>query len=171
MWYQTLFPKTVLPWVKQFTVTLLPTAPSTSTILADVLGLVRTLRPVCSVRKVRCRTAQAGTPAAAAAASTHFRVSKRETIEALEVRHPAPGMTGLAPAHAAGRATRPFLTQPHRHVHRAALEPELLPQPPLDEPPVAGLQETGREQHEVRRPDARLGREEDLGLPAAPHRR
>src|SRR5437016_637068 len=64
-----------------------------------------------------------------------------ETIEALEVRHPAPGMTGLAPAHAAGRATRPFLTQPHRHVHRAALEAELLPQPPLDESPVAGLQE------------------------------
>src|ERR1700751_5743039 len=64
MWYQTLFPKTVLPWVKQFTVTLLPTAPRTATILAEVLGLLRTLRPVCSVRKVRCGTAQAGTPAA-----------------------------------------------------------------------------------------------------------
>src|SRR4029077_12902468 len=64
MWYQTLFPKTVLPWVKQFTVTLLPAAPSTATTLAEVLGLLRTLRPVCSVRKVRCWTAQAGTPAA-----------------------------------------------------------------------------------------------------------
>jgi hypothetical protein len=51
MWYQILSPRTVLPWVKQFTVTLLPTAPSTSTILAEVLGLLRTLRPVCSVRK------------------------------------------------------------------------------------------------------------------------
>jgi hypothetical protein len=51
MWYQTLSPDTVLPRVKQFTVTLLPTAPRTATILADVLGLLRTLRPVCSVRK------------------------------------------------------------------------------------------------------------------------
>ena len=56
-------------------------------------------------------------------------------------------------------------------MYRAAIEAELLPQPPLDESPVAGLQETGREQHEMRRPDARLRREKDLGLPAAPHRR
>src|SRR5215470_3653224 len=57
---------------------------------------------------------------------------------------------GPAPA-----APRPPLAQAHRHVHRAALEAELLAQPPLDEPPVAGFEEPGGEQHEMRRADPR----------------
>jgi hypothetical protein len=53
----------VLPRVKQFTVTLLPTAPSTATTLAEVLGRLRTLRPVCSVRKTWSDDAWRTTPA------------------------------------------------------------------------------------------------------------
>src|SRR5215472_11605355 len=74
-------------------------------------------------------------------------------------------------ARPAGRAARRALAQPQRNPHRAAGEAELLPQPPLDEPPVARLQEPGGEQHEVRRPDPRLGGEKNLRLAAAPHRR
>ena len=40
---------------------------------------------------------------------------------------------------------------------RDPVEAEVLPQPALDEPPVAGLQESGGEQHERRRPGCRPG--------------
>jgi spermidine synthase len=59
----------------------------------------------------------------------------------------------------------------HRDLDRAALEAELLAQLPLDEPAVGRLEKPGGEQHEVRRPDPGLGGEQDLGLPAAAHRR
>ena len=56
-------------------------------------------------------------------------------------------------------------------MHRAALEAEFFPEPALDEPAVPSLQEAGGEQHEMRRPDPGLGREQDLGLLAAANRR
>src|SRR6516162_871915 len=80
----------------------------------------------------------------------------------------SPFLSPASPAAAAGRAALRIGPQPHRHPHRAALEPEFLTQPPLDEPPVTGLQEAGGEQHEMRRPEAGLGREQDLRLAAAP---
>ena len=56
------------------------------------------------------------------------------------------GVSGRRPgAVSAGRAcgaSGPPLPQPQRHAQRAALETELLAQPPLDEAAVAGLQET-----------------------------
>src|SRR6476646_6314993 len=42
---------------------------------------------------------------------------------------------------------------PDRDLDRAAVEAELLAQPPLHEPAVASLEESGGEQAEVRRPD------------------
>src|SRR6478672_9343374 len=76
--------------------------------------------------------------------------------------HRAMGPSALAPS---------LLPYPHRQPDRRAGEPELLPQPPLQEPPVARLEETRGEQHEGRGPGFRLCREEDLGLLAAPHGR
>lgn len=72
----------------------------------------------------------------------------------------------LAPA-----GVGPLVPQPHRQVHRGALESELLTQPALDEPAIAGLQETRREQHDVRRPHSGLSGEHDLRLLAAADRR
>src|SRR5262245_41155581 len=60
---------------------------------------------------------------------------------------------------------------PYRDLDRAAVEAELLAQPPLDEPAVARLQEARGEQDEMRRPDAGLGGEQDPGLAPATHRR
>src|ERR1700760_2605520 len=84
--------------------------------------------------------------------------------------------TRLAAAGATAAAGRPgaaaaLLPQPHRHLERAALEAELLPQLAFHEPPVGSLQEPGGEQDHVRRPDAGLSREQHLGLLAAAHRR
>jgi hypothetical protein len=45
---------------------------------------------------------------------------------------------------------------PDRDLDRAAVEAELLAQPPLHEPAVARLEEARGEQDEVRRPDAGL---------------
>src|SRR4051794_9357560 len=64
-----------------------------------------------------------------------------------------------------------LLPHPHVDLDGAALEAELLPQLPLQKPPVTGLQEPRGEQHEGRRPGRRLGGEQDLGLLATPHRR
>src|SRR5215467_477071 len=76
-------------------------------------------------------------------------------------------LSGPAWPRLTARGPGALLPQPHRQVDRAAVEAELLPEPALDEPPVAGLQEAGREQDEVRRPGPGLGREEDLRLLAA----
>jgi spermidine synthase len=76
------------------------------------------------------------------------------------------GTAALGPG--AGLALGP---DPHRDLHRAALEAELLAQPPLDEPAVGRLEESRGEQHEMRRPDSGLGGEQDLRLPPAAHRR
>src|SRR6266545_7131774 len=82
-----------------------------------------------------------------------------------------PAGAGPAPrASAAPARTGPALPQPQRQADRAALEPEFLAQPALEEAAVARLQETRGEQHEMRRPDACLGREHDPRLPAAPGR-
>ena len=78
------------------------------------------------------------------------------------------GARGWPTAAGAGLALGP---DPHRDLDRAALEAELLAQPPLHEPPVGGLEEPRGEQDEVRRPDPSLGGEQDLGLPTAAHRR
>jgi predicted O-methyltransferase YrrM len=82
----------------------------------------------------------------------------------------APLGARLRPPAAAG-AVLPLGPDPHRDLDRAALETELLAQPPLHEPPVGRLEEPRGEQDEVRRPDPRLGGEQDLRLPAAAYRR
>lgn len=52
----------------------------------------------------------------------------------------------------AARSAAPLLPHAHGNLDRAALEPEGLPQAPLDEPPVSTLDEPGGEDHEPRRP-------------------
>src|SRR6266478_6616539 len=83
--------------------------------------------------------------------------------------------TASAPAGRASRAAAGMAItlgpDPDRDLDRAAVEAELLAQPPLHEPAVARLEEPGGEQDEVRRPDAGLGGEQDLGLAPAAHRR
>src|SRR5690242_20839190 len=85
------------------------------------------------------------------------------------------GFTASAPTGRPGGAaagmTLALGPDPDRDLDRAAVEAELLAQPPLYEPAVARLEEPGGEQDEVRRPDAGLGREQDLGLAPAAHRR
>ena len=51
--------------------------------------------------------------------------------------------------------------------NRTPLDSECFAQPPLEEPPITGLQETGGEQHERGRRGRGLGAEQDLGLLAA----
>src|SRR6202034_1343495 len=72
---------------------------------------------------------------------------------------------------ATARALAALLPHPHAHLDRAADEAEVLAEAALDEPAVGLLQESRREQHEVRRPDARLGGEQDARLLAAAQRR
>ena len=55
----------------------------------------------------------------------------------------------------------------HVDLDGRALETESLAEPAGDEPAVAGVQETGGEQHELRRPAGGLGAKEDAGLLAA----
>ena len=55
-------------------------------------------------------------------------------------------------------------------MHGGPDEPELLPQPPLEEPQVARLHRPGGEEHERRRPDLRLGAEQDPRLLSAADR-
>src|SRR6516225_1201070 len=74
---------------------------------------------------------------------------------------PADGLAALAA----------LFPQPHGHLDRGALEAELLAQPPFDEPAVGLLEDSGGEQHEVRRLGARLRGEQDPRLAAAAHRR
>src|SRR6266704_417505 len=83
-------------------------------------------------------------------------------------------LTASAPASRPGRAAPRVLAlgaDPDRDLHRAAVEAELLAQPPLHEPAVGRLKEARGEQHEVRRAHASLGGEQDLRLAAAAHRR
>jgi spermidine synthase len=94
--------------------------------------------------------------------------SPEPPADAFAVLAAALGARGGPAAAGAGLALGP---DPHRDLNRAALEAELLAQPPLHEPPVGGLEEPRGEQDEVRRPDPGLGGEQDLGLPAAAHRR
>src|SRR6185437_6133336 len=61
--------------------------------------------------------------------------------------------TGRPGGAAAGGALA-FDPDPHRDLDRAAVEAELFAQPPLHEPAVARLEESGGEQDEVRRPYA-----------------
>src|SRR5690625_1045568 len=63
-----------------------------------------------------------------------------------------------------------LLPHPHADLDRGAGEVEVLPQPPLDEPPITRLDEPGSEQDEPGRTRAGLGGEEDPGLLPAPHR-
>src|SRR5689334_24491299 len=66
------------------------------------------------------------------------------------------GLTASAPVSSPGRAASGALTlraDADGDLHRAAVEAELLAQPPFHEPAVGGLEEAGREQHEVRRAD------------------
>lgn len=80
----------------------------------------------------------------------------------------------LAPPGAALTATaRSWSLVPHTHgeLHGRAVETELLTQPALDEPAIAGLQEARGEQHDVRRANAHLGGEHHLRLSSASHRR
>src|SRR6185437_16822308 len=85
------------------------------------------------------------------------------------------GLTASAPTGRPGGAAAGVALalgpDPDRDLDRAAVEAELLAQPPLHEPAVARLEEPGGEQDEVRRPDAGLGGEQDLGLAPAAHRR
>src|SRR5215203_5544911 len=76
------------------------------------------------------------------------------------------GADGIPLESAAGA----LLADADRDLDRGALEAELLAQPALDEAPVAGLDEAGREEHEPRRLGARLGREEDARLLASADR-
>src|SRR5581483_2070491 len=67
------------------------------------------------------------------------------------------GLTASAPVSGPGRpASRALALGPDADgdLHRAALEAELLAQPPFHEPAVGGLEEAGGEQHEVGRADA-----------------
>src|SRR6478672_11431786 len=73
----------------------------------------------------------------------------------------------------ATRSTLPALAlraDAEGYLDRGALEAELLTQPALEEPSVAGLDEAGREDHEPRRPGRGLRREQDARLLAAAHR-
>src|SRR6516225_5480908 len=83
---------------------------------------------------------------------------------------PAPRGAAPGPAFPPG-TTFALGPDPDGNLHRAALEAELLAQPPLDEPAVGRLEEPRGEQDEVRRADADLGGEQDLGLAAAADRR
>ena len=74
------------------------------------------------------------------------------------------------PARAWPSAPPALLPDPHVDPDRRADEPELLAQPPLDEAPVARLEEAGREQHERGRPRRGLRPEQDARLLAAAHR-
>src|SRR5699024_4040986 len=80
----------------------------------------------------------------------------------------APAASSVEPVlvHSAGR---PLLSNAHRHRDRRALESEGLTQAAGDEPPVAVVEETGGEQHELRRTRLRLRAEEDARLLAAAH--
>src|ERR1700738_1258693 len=64
----------------------------------------------------------------------------------------------------------PLFAYPDIDPNRTALESERLTQPPLQAPPIAGLQETRGEQHESRRTGGGLGREQDACLLAAANR-
>src|SRR6516162_11375209 len=84
------------------------------------------------------------------------------------------GFTASAPPGRTGGAAGMALAlgpDPHRDLDRAAVEAELLAQPPLHEPAVARLEEPRGEQDEMRRPDPGLGGEQDLGLAPDAHRR
>jgi len=110
---------------------------------------------------------------------TRFTAGAKPVLDANASPSPAPpaeAFARLAPplgprGRTAAGAGIPLGPDAHRDLHRAALEAELLAQPPLDEPAVGRLEESGGEQHEVRRPDPGLGGEQDLRLPAAAHRR
>src|SRR5215468_8280212 len=81
------------------------------------------------------------------------------------------GFTASAPTGCPGGAAAEVALalgpDPDRDLDRAAVEAELLAQPPLHEPAVARLEEPRGEQDEVRRPDAGLGSKQDLGLASA----
>src|SRR6266568_3791316 len=85
------------------------------------------------------------------------------------------GFTASAPTGRPGGATAGMALalgpDPDRDLDRAAVEAELLTQPPLHEPAVARLEEARGEQDDVRWPDAGLGGEQDLGLATTAHRR
>src|SRR5689334_8422662 len=75
------------------------------------------------------------------------------------------GLTASAPVSSPRRAASRALAlraDADGDLHRAAFEAELLAQPPFHEPAVGGLEEAGREQHEVRRAYPGLGGEQDL---------
>src|SRR5690348_4071186 len=79
------------------------------------------------------------------------------------------GLTASAPVSSPRRAASRALAlraDADGDLHRAAVEAELLAQPPFHEPAVGGLEEAGREQHEVRRAYPGLGGEQDLRLAA-----
>src|SRR5690606_18497307 len=81
------------------------------------------------------------------------------------------GYLSPGPALQSGAASAPaLLAHPDRDLDRGALETELLAQPALQEPPVAGLEEAAGEQHELRGPGGGLGAEQDPRLLAATHR-
>src|SRR5699024_5761897 len=85
---------------------------------------------------------------------------------------PPPGLSmGRAAQLSSARRSAPaLLPDPDADLDRGALEGERLPQPPLDEPPVAGIEEPGGEQHEPGRAGVSLGAEQDARLLPAPHR-
>src|SRR5699024_6611373 len=71
---------------------------------------------------------------------------------------------------AAGRSALAFGPHPHADLDRGTGEGELLAQPAFDVAPVAGLEESGGEEHEAGRAGIGLGAEQDPGLLAAAHR-
>src|SRR3954463_7394629 len=71
--------------------------------------------------------------------------------------------------HTAPASGRPF-AGPDGDLDGAALESELLPQPALHEPDVAGVEHAGGEENEAGRAGPGLGREEDAGGAATAHR-
>src|SRR6516164_4088819 len=74
---------------------------------------------------------------------------------------PRASTSAVGPGPACGTPGAAF-ADADRQVHRAALETELLAQPPLDEPAVPGFEEPRGEQHEMRRPDPCLRGEKYL---------